>query len=497
MRSGLLPQAKELVLPEGIATSGFPAVEATCRRIGIEFDDWQRDLNRCILAKDADGAYAADTVAMSIPRQVGKTFNVGALVFADCIINPGTTVVWTAHRFKVARETFNEFRTWARSAPLAPHVDVDNITTGAGNEMIPFRNGSRIVFAARERGAIRGFTKVRRLILDEAQILTEASMSDLAPTMNQADNPQIILMGTPPKPVDPGEVFTAIRKSALSGESEAALYVEFGAKAKTQPPMLPTDKGFWKAITEANPSFPDRTSRRAILRLRKLLTNDDDFRREVYGVWDSDSKVSLFAPGAWGAGGKDERPDYLKVDSLAVAVSMDLSRSSIVAASMDEPDVWVKHMHHGPGTQGVVERCAELQHMFRVEVVIDGRGPGAVLIPHLERAGVRLHIATTGNVLDAFSNLESKVRDGQFLHVNESGMDAAAASAAKRPVGERFALGRKASDADISPLEAASLAAWRAGIRVDPPPAAPPPEAIQNEEHQQSDRSENWATVGF
>jgi hypothetical protein len=61
--------------------------------------------------------------------------------------------------------------------------------------VIPFRNGSRIVFAARERGAIRGFTKVRRLVLDEAQILTESAMADLAPTMNQAENPQIIADG--------------------------------------------------------------------------------------------------------------------------------------------------------------------------------------------------------------------------------------------------------------------------------------------------------------
>src|SRR5205085_10754579 len=111
MKNGVLAEARHLVLPDGIKTSGFPAVEATCKRIGIDFDQWQKDLNRCILAKDSSGLYAADTVAMSIPRQVGKTFDVGALVFADSIINPGTTTVWTAHRFKVSRETFNELRT--------------------------------------------------------------------------------------------------------------------------------------------------------------------------------------------------------------------------------------------------------------------------------------------------------------------------------------------------------------------------------------------------
>ena len=207
------------MLPKGIVSDSFPSTREVCDRIGIVFDPWQCDLNRCILANSRNGLYAADTVLLSIPRQVGKTFDVGALVFADAIKNPGSTAVWTAHRFKVARETFNEMRAWAKSPLLAPHIDYDDITTGAGNEMIPFRNGSRVGFAARERGAIRGFTKVRRLVLDEGQILTETAMSDLVPTMNQAVNPQIILMCTPPKPGDPSEVVTRLRDEALAGDS--------------------------------------------------------------------------------------------------------------------------------------------------------------------------------------------------------------------------------------------------------------------------------------
>jgi phage terminase large subunit-like protein len=222
-KSGLLPEATHLVLPKGIVSDSFPSTRRVCQRIGILFDPWQADLNHCILAKARDGLYAADTVLLSIPRQVGKTFDVGGVVFADSIISPGATTVWTAHRFKVARESFNEMRAWAKSPLLAPHIDYDEITTGAGNECIPFRNGSRIVFAARERGAIRGFTKVRRLVLDEAQILTEHALSDLVPTMNQAVNPQVILMCTPPKPTDPSEVVTRLRADALGDGSTGVL----------------------------------------------------------------------------------------------------------------------------------------------------------------------------------------------------------------------------------------------------------------------------------
>ena len=94
-RSGLLPEARHVVIPDGVAASGFPSVRETCRQIGVEFDPWQRDLNTLILAKDNSGSLAADTVALSICRQAGKTFDIGALMFADAIIHPATTSIWS------------------------------------------------------------------------------------------------------------------------------------------------------------------------------------------------------------------------------------------------------------------------------------------------------------------------------------------------------------------------------------------------------------------
>lgn len=265
-----------------------------CRRIGIVFDPWEVDLNRCLLAKTRDGLYAADTALLSIPRQVGKTFDVGSVVFADSIINAGTTTVWTAHRFKIARESFNEMRAWAKSPLLTPHIEYDDITTGAGNECIPFRNGSRIMFAARERGAIRGFTKVRRLVLDEAQILSEAALADLVPTMNQATNPQIVLMCTPPKPTDPSEVVVRLRQEALDGDADGVLYVELSAPRGCDP----GDRAAWR---KANPSYPARTPAKAILRMKKLLS-PEDFLREALGIWDDDIGKWLVIPeDAWTA----------------------------------------------------------------------------------------------------------------------------------------------------------------------------------------------------
>ncbi|MFH5879768.1 hypothetical protein [Arthrobacter sp. NA-172] len=450
--------ARHVVVPKGIVSTAWPSVFKKASELGLGCDDWQVGVGKLALAKRANGKYAAGIggVVLSIPRQVGKTYLISLIVFCLCLLHPGLTVLWTAHRMKTAGETFNKLQAFARKKRIAPHIL--KVTTGSSDEVIYFRNGSRIMFGARERGFGRGFDNVDIEVFDEAQILTEAAVEDMVPATNVSPNPLLFFIGTPPRPKDPGEIFAGKRKEALDGEDDDTVYVEFSADPGTNE----NDRKQW---AKANPSYPSRTDDAAMLRMKKALNTPGSFDREARGIWDSETRVTLFDSEAWENGRKTARPEGLKVGALAVAVSIDLAHSSIVAGSMDsEGGAWVKSLHHGPGTKGVVDRCVALQEAFGVDVVIDGRGPGAVLIPHLEKASVRLHIASTGDVLDAFANLESRVRDGQFFHVDAAELDAALVGAVKREVGDRFALGRKKSEADISPLEAASLAAWRAEL---------------------------------
>ncbi|MGN6656434.1 MAG: hypothetical protein ACTHJ9_13960 [Rhodanobacter sp.] len=431
--------------------------------LGLGCDDWQIGVGKLALAKRADGKYAAGIggVVLSIPRQVGKTYLVSLIIFCLCLLYPGLTVLWTAHRMKTAGETFSKLKAFANKKRIAPHIL--KVTTGAGDEVIYFRNGSRIMFGARERGFGRGFDNVDVEVFDEAQILTEAAVEDMVPATNVAPNPLLFFIGTPPRPKDPGEIFAGKRKEALAGEDEDTVYVEFSA----DPGCNENDRKQW---AKANPSYPSRTDDAAMLRMKKALNTPGSFEREALGIWDAETRITLFDSEDWDAGRKDSRPDGLSVDSIALAVSIDLAHSSIVVGSEDEGGgVWVKPLHHGPGTRGVVDRCVELQEKFGVDVVIDGRGPGAVLIPHLESAGVKLRIASTTDVLNAFANLETKIREREFFHVAAPELDVAVTAAVRRPVGDRFALGRKKTEADISPLEAACLAAWHAGLEPEAP----------------------------
>src|SRR5204862_4597817 len=127
---------------------------------------------------------------------------------------------------------------------VAPFVDRRRL--GSGEQEIRFKNTSRILFGARERGFGRGFSEVDVLVFDEAQILTENAIDDMVPATNQARNPLLLFTGTPPKPTDPGEVFISKRDKALAGSSDDMAYIEFSADEGANP----DDRKQW---AKANP----------------------------------------------------------------------------------------------------------------------------------------------------------------------------------------------------------------------------------------------------
>lgn len=459
-KPGLLVEARHVVLPSGIDSTYGPRDMASVGKLGIGFDVWQQDSLRSISARRGS-KWAARTVVVSIPRQVGKTFLIGALAFARCRETPGLTVVWTAHRFKVARETFQ----FLRSLALLPGSGVPDesfIMTAAGNETIRFANGSRIVFAARERGAIRGFSKVGLLVLDEAQILTDAALGDLMPTMNRAPDPQLILMGTPPRPTDPGEAFTRLRTAALTGDgSRGPLFIEFSAPKDSDP----EDRRAWR---EANPSYPHHTPDVALEDLR-LALSPEDFRREVLGIWDDDGDAWVIPGDAWQAAmdqltGRDM--------SLPVAFGIDVSpsRSSAAIAAaywLTDGRCRVEVIKHELGTDWIVPWLADpARKDERLVTVLDTGGPAGSLVPDLVQQRVRpLLKAGAQDMKAACGGLYDGIVSGTIRHLGDPVLTDALAGAEKRTLMDSWAWSRKDSNADITPLVAVTLAAYGLSIK--------------------------------
>ncbi|ADG96556.1 Terminase [Segniliparus rotundus DSM 44985] len=440
--------ARHLVVPEGIVSTEWPRVRAKCSELGLGFDEWQDGLGRLMFSKREDGLYACDTVVVSIPRQVGKTHVMMSALFALCLLRAGLTVLWTAHRVKTAKETFGSMAALAARDSVRPLVA--QVVRGRGDEAVLFVNGSRILFGAREAGFGRGFADVGVLAFDEAQILGESALDDMLASQNVAENPLTLFMGTPPRPKDPGEAFTMFRQEALDGESEGTLYVELSADRGCDV----EDREQWR---KANPSYPHRTSERAMLRLRKNLL-EDSFRREALGVWDEVSThQAVVKDSVWRALRADGPESSVRPHALVV----DMSHSrevSVGACWLDGDCAHVEEVWAGVSGSECVEWVAANVGR-RVPVGVDSASPASSLVPELRRRGVRVVVTNASDMAKAFGMLMDRVAAGSLSHANQESVNQAVAGARRRPIRDAggYGLDRRDETANIAPLVAVML----------------------------------------
>lgn len=454
--------SKYLVVPTGIEKTEWPSVARQLDRMDWPLDEWQRNLCTVATGLRSDGMYACGVggLVLSIPRQVGKTYTVGGLVFALCMAKPNLLVLWTAHRARTHNETFRDMASRAESPSVKPFVA--NVRRSNGEQEVEFKNGSRILFGARENGFGRGFKQVDILVLDEAQILTLKAMEDMVPATNAAPNGLVLMMGTPPRPNDPGEVFTDRREAALSGEDTDVLYVEIGADEEANP----NDREQW---AKANPSYPHRTSETAILRMRKMLGSLQSFMREGLGIWDKASKGrKAFTSAVWDA--RASEPVLEGVKSFGVKFSPDGSEVGLSGAiKADDGRIHIEGIRQAPmseGTQWLVDFLAERKHVA-AQIVIDGKGGVGYLVNALkaERVGARVVVVPTlDQVIAAHSMFDRAVTQAEVTHSGNPDFDDQAKSAVRRKIGNNggFAWEAPTEDGSVVLLDAATLAHWAA-----------------------------------
>lgn len=436
-----------MVIPEGIVTSGWAQVEAQCAEFGDEFDEWQRGAGTVILGKRDDGLYAATVggVTLSIPRQVAKTFLVGRIIFALCVLFPGLRVLWTAHHTATLSNTFRSLSGFARRKKVAPHVA--NIWRGSGKEAIEFTNGSVIYFGARSQGFGRGFDEVDVEVFDEAQILDEKALEDMIAATNQARHVHgalLFFMGTPPRPIDPGETFTERRKDALDAKGDHkdfsepvavgdSVYIECSADQNVGRPGGPSldDE---EQLKKANPSYPHRTPRESVARLRKNLKSDESWRREGLGVHDDDAAASppVISRSQLEALAVEDAP-VDGVASFGVKFSPDGSTMALAAARRLEGDrVHVELLERrsmGSGTSWLVEFLARgdaPRWRDAAQIVIDGKAHAGNLVNDLraEKVPAQVIVApSTDQVTTAHSMFLEAINRETVSTLDHEGQD--------------------------------------------------------------------------
>lgn len=459
---------RHLVLPTGVVSTGWPAVREKCREFGDVFDEWQEGAGRAILGKRADGIYAATIggVVLSIPRQVAKTFLVGRIIFALCVLFPGFKVIWTAHRTRTATNTFKALQGFARRKKVAPYIDY--IRTANGEQEIGFRNGSVIMFGAREQGFGRGFDEVDVEVFDEAQILTEKALEDMVAATNQSRHPHgalLFYMGTPPRPIDPGEAFSAKRAKALSGESGDMVYIECSADEDADP----DDREQWE---KANPSFPLRTPLVSMLRLRENLSSDEAWLREALGIWDAAKGSGVIPAPSW----RDQADELsIAVDRFALGVECgpDLAWASVALAGQRADGGWHFELEDDQHTRGRgvawlvphIEAVVAANPQIRA-VVVDVAGPIAALLEqrngrwYFKGSRIEVTPVKVAELGAGCSRVLDGIVTGWLWHIGQPQFTSAALPAGKRPLGDTgmWVWSRKTAESDITPVQAGTLA---------------------------------------
>ena len=479
--------ARHVVVPSGIEMTGWPPVYKRIREFGDVFDQWQCDVGSLVLGKRANGEHAATVggVTVSIARQVAKTFMFGRIVFALCTLFPDLTVIWTAHRTRTSDETFRKLSSLCKRASIAKYIE-GKPREANGQQEIRFKNGSRILFGAREGGFGRGFDEVDILVFDEAQILSEKALEDMVAATNQSrwdPGALVLFMGTPPRPIDPGEAFTNRRLEALRlrdgkefGEptvGEDAIYIE--ASADRNGGL--DDRNQWKL---GNPSFPNRTPERSMLRLRKNLPSDDSWRREGLGVWDSQVKGKpKIKAEAWDVLRAEDRPDGRLV--VGVKFSPDGVYAALaVAVRPSEKDVPIhvdglRVASTGEGVAWIVQWLKERETTVS-QVIVDGKGWAPVLVDQLDKAGFQanrtvqkdtsrfLRLPSTQQVIEAHSMFLDAVQDENLTHGDSETLSNQVAEATTRKIGTAGGWGWAALTESGSTvlLDAVTFAFWGA-----------------------------------
>ena len=450
--------ARSFVYPSGIVRTVWPRVEAKGRELGLGFDWWQTQAGTVILGYGESGRYCATVggVGMSIPRQVGKTYFVLAMVLVLCNLFPGLRVVWTAHHLRTSTKTFTTLRGLCRRKKIAPHVL--GIRSANGEQQVEFRNGSGIMFGARSQGFGRGFDEIDIEVFDESQILDTKALEDMVAAANQSRHEHgalLFFMGTPPRPSDPSDAFRLRRNEALSGEAEDAVWLEIGA----DPESAPDDRSEWPRM---NPSFPLRTPEESLLRLRKNLGDDDSWNREGRGIWDPTNTRAVIDPESWA---KVADSNSLPSSRFVLAIDVDPAQTcGTVAFAGMRPDgrVHVEIDEQRRGTSWIAPYVAERYARNEISaVVVDASSPAAALLDDLARLLVRRVVQTdAGEMATACAQFFQWATEDGLRHTDQPQLAVSLGVASKRSLGDRWAWNRKTVDADITPIVAVTLAAW-------------------------------------
>lgn len=431
-------------------------------------------------------------------RQNGKTDGVLLpVVLFDLWLGRPDRIVWTAHRFRTARDSFDAICTCIETAPILSKR-VKKISYSHGEEAIELHNGAKLEFLARSQGGGRGL-KGKRIVMDEALILSADSMGTLMPTLSTRRDAQITYGSSAGKDISTHLHNLKVRGRA--GGDPSLVWVEWCAphgwddppcaQGKACPHTVGTadcaldNEEFWQ---QANHSLGNRITFDYVRAERRALP-PREFGRERLG-WHE----------AVIGGGRpiDEKAwtDLIDigstvVDPVAIGIEVNSDRSGAAISVVGRREDGLLHLEvvkSAVGVSWVVGDVVTLNERWKpCAIVIDDRSETASLLPDLKEKGMKVRdrdpdkepepgeiVVTTwaNDLARACGSLYDAVTDTKSArHLNQPELNDSVKGAAWRPLGDARAWSRKNALTNPAPLISVTLA-LHGFLTYGPPPAA-------------------------
>lgn len=429
---------------------------------GVSFYESQEYELRLFLARDEDGRFAAKTIAISKPRQNGKSY--AARFYSIWMAGiEGRKVLYSAHHGKTVRKMFKAIKDFIKDnsdwkQTLLPGSQ--GIYSAEGREGIYFANGGMIEFATRTNQGGRGET-YDVIVIDEAQELTDEQYDALLPTTIASDSgdPQKIYIGTPPNEKCPGTVFRGLHDKAHAGLGGNVWWLEWAATELGDV----HNKELWYAT---NPALGYRIKEDVFADAADSATSVDGFFREYLGWWSKAAKILLALDIERWNDCRVESPPKEGVVSYGVKFSLDGKRA-VVSACL-RPKIGAPHVEvvkAASTARGInwVFNFLLSRAKNTAQITIDGKAKAAALEKKLRDAKLpkrQIVVTQTNQITAACSMFDDAVLSEAVTHFGQPGLDASVSTSTRRAIGKG---GGWAFDGDDPlPVESCALAYWGA-----------------------------------
>lgn len=452
--------------------SPTPAAEAAelAESAGLHLDPEQLVMLEAFLAAPDQGKPVFET-AVICSRQQGKTWALMAAVLYDLFIAGDRLVVWTAHEFPTARESFNDFLGLIESCSWLS-AEVKRVDRTRGEEGFQLKNGAQLRFRARTKAGGRGIAG-DKVILDEAFALQDTHMGALIPIMTTRPYGQVRYASS--AGLLHSAVLRGLRDRGRPGGDPSLAYAEWAAAEKCSDEACDHDRGrpgcvcddpeFWR---QANPGIARRRSDWAdyIANERRALPVGE-FTRERMGWWqDPVAGAADMDMAAW-LGRADAKaapvdPVRVAVDCAPAGTSAAIVVCGADARDVSDPAAVLEVVRHERRNRWVVSTLVSMrEELGEFSPILDPAGSAGALIPDLEAAGFELDLLSGRESAQACAAFTTGVTEGRLWHRDEQALNAAVAGVRLRPVGDAFKFSRRDSTVDICTAVAAAGAFFR------------------------------------